>query len=478
MSASAVLTELTLRGVRPSGVCADSRCLQAGDLFIALPGTRHDGREFIADAVARGACAVLHAPGIAPEVPVPCLSVANLAQLAGPIADLILGQPSQRLWLCGITGTNGKTSVSSFIAQIMNAWDCRCALIGTLGYGIPPQLCPSPNTTPDAVRLHNLMAEFVRQGASACTMEVSSIGLDQGRVNGLSFDIAVFTNLSRDHLEYHGSMEAYAAAKRRLFECDDLAVRVVNLDDAFGRQLAAMGSGRSIGYTLEGREGADEVLEARALRCDGGGLSFELNGVHFHAPLIGRFNAANLLATIGALYASGEALTDIAEMTPRLLPPPGRLHTLGGGAAPLVVIDYAHSPDALEKVLLTLSESTVRRGGRLICVFGCGGGRDAGKRPQMGAVAERLAQRVIVTSDNPRHEEPRAIIEDILKGMRGRPEVQPDRAAAIHLAVGSANPADVVLIAGKGHEDYQEINGFRQPFSDLEVARAALEDRA
>ena len=394
MSPHAVLTELTLRGVRPTGIRADSRLLQAGELFIALPGAHHDGRAFIADAVARGACAVLHAPGTVPQVAVPCLPVANLPQLAGPLASLLLGEPSHRLWLCGVTGTNGKTSVSHFVAQIMNAWECKCALIGTLGYGFPPQLVAGANTTPDAVSLQHLLAGFVRDGATSCAMEVSSIGLDQSRVDGVAFDVAIFTNLSRDHLEYHGSMAAYAAAKRRLFEFPDLGAVVINLDDAFGRELAAACSGqpRSIGYTLEGRSGGDETLAAEGLDFDDRGLSFRLRGVRFHAPLIGRFNAANLLATIGALYAGGETLPDIAEMTPRLAPPAGRLQTLGGDDGPLVIIDYAHSPDALEKALTSLRETATRRGGKLVCVFGCGGERDAGKRPQMGAIAEALAE--------------------------------------------------------------------------------------
>lgn len=477
MSPHAVLAELTLRGVRPTGIRADSRLLQPGELFLALPGARHDGRDFIADAVARGACAVLYSPGTVPDVAVPCLPVEHLPQLAGPLADLILGQPSHRLWLVGVTGTNGKTSVSSFIAQIMNAWECRCALIGTLGYGLPPRLTACPNTTPDAVSLQQLLAGFVREGATSCAMEVSSIGLHQHRVDGIAFDVAVFTNLSRDHLEYHGSMAAYAAAKRRLFEFPDLSAAVINLDDAYGRELAAAcrGRPRCIGYTLDGRSGGDETLAAEALVFDDQGLSFTLRGVRFRAPLIGRFNAANLLATIGALYAGGETLPDIAEMTPLLRPPAGRLQTLGGRDAPLVVIDYAHSPDALEKALCTLRETATRRGGRLICVFGCGGERDAGKRPQMGAIAEALADRTVVTSDNPRREDPQAIVDAILAGMRHRPSVQVERSAAIRLAIAESAAQDVVLIAGKGHEDYQEIGDVRVPYSDHDVARAALE---
>lgn len=381
--------------------------------------------------------------------------------------------------MIGVTGTNGKTSVTQWIAQALTARGRKCALVGTLGNGFPGALVPGPNTTPGAHVLREFLPESVRQGARACAMEVSSIGLHQNRVAGLRFDVAVFTNLTRDHLEYHGTMEAYAAEKAKLFAWPGLRAAVLNLDDAFGRELAGRLRGRvlTIGYTLEDERGADTVLRAAALAETGAGLSFALDGIRFEVPVVGRFNAANLLAVIGALLAGGEKLADIAGALKHIVPPPGRMQPVGGENAPLVVVDYAHSPDALEKVLTTLRGTATARDGRLVCVFGCGGDRDPGKRPQMGAIAERLADAVVVTSDNPRGENPQAIIEQILAGMTVQPVVEPDRATAIHVAIAQAGERDVILLAGKGHEPYQEIAGVRIPFSDLDCATSALAGR-
>jgi UDP-N-acetylmuramoyl-L-alanyl-D-glutamate--2,6-diaminopimelate ligase len=479
--AQTLLGDLQAHGVNATRLAVDSRRVQPGDVFLALPGTHVDGRAFIADAIARGAAAVLAEAGlkVGADGTVPIVAVENLAVHAGEIAHLVYGRPSEQLWLCGVTGTNGKTSVSQWIAQAMAAFDCKCGVIGTLGNGFPPNLDESPNTTPDAVSLHATLARFVREGAVACAMEVSSIGLDQGRANGAHFDAAVFTNLTRDHLEYHGTMAAYGAAKAKLFEMPGLNAAVLNLDDPFGVELAARLKGRvpTIGYTLADAGGTDRVLRATGLTQTGLGTSFALDGVHFSAPVIGRFNAANLLAVIGALLAGDESLQDIAAVLPRIAPPPGRMQTLGGADAPLVVVDYAHSPDALEKALATLRETAVARGGRLVCIFGCGGDRDAGKRPQMGAIAERLADRVVVTSDNPRSEEPQAIVAAILAGMQTRPAVEADRGAAIRAAITQADARDVILLAGKGHEPYQEIAGVRLPFSDRATASDALAQR-
>lgn len=479
--AAELLADLRARGVTPTGLALDSRRVAPGDVFLALPGAHADGRRFIADALARGAAAVIceRDGGMPAASPAPTIEVEHLAEHVGAIAHLVYGRPSEQLWLCGVTGTNGKTSVSQWIAQAMNAFDCKCGVIGTLGLGFPPALEAGPNTTPDAVTLHTMLARFLREGAVACAMEVSSIGLDQGRVNGAHFDVAVFTNLTRDHLEYHGTMEAYGAAKAKLFDWPGLGSAVLNLDDPFGRELAARLAGRvrTIGYTLEGREGADTVLRATDFAETDDGLAFTLDGIRLAAPVVGRFNASNLLAVTGALLAGDEALADIAAVLPRLAPPAGRMQPVGGRDEPLVVIDYAHSPDAIEKVLKTLRVTAASRGGRLVCVFGCGGERDPGKRPQMGAIAERLADRVVVTSDNPRGEEPQAIIAAILAGMKGSPAVEPDRAAAIDQAVRTADARDVILLAGKGHEPYQEIAGVRLPFSDLDNAKSALAGR-
>ncbi len=475
----AILAELAARGIPVTGLCADSRAVRPGDVFVAMPGYRSDGRNYIGDAVRSGAAAVLYEPGIEIDFAVPAIAVPGLAALSGEIAHLVYGRPSEQLWMAGITGTNGKTSVSQWIAQAMNLFDCPCAVIGTLGNGFPNKLAESANTTPDAITLHRLLAGFVEHGAVACAMEVSSIGLDQNRVAGASLDVAVFTNLTRDHLEYHGSMEAYGAAKAKLFDWPGLGAAVVNLDDPFGEQLDARLTGRvrTIGYTLTGKVSRGETLAAQDLTMTAAGIAFTLNGVRIEAPVVGRFNASNLLAVIGALLAGDETLADIGGALPRLTFPPGRMQAVGGEDAPLVVIDYAHTPDALEKALGSLRETAAARGGKLACVFGCGGERDPGKRPMMGAVAERLADRILLTSDNPRDEDPAAILADIAVGMQAKPEIEPDRARAIEIAIEAADARDVILLAGKGHERYQEVAGVRHPFSDIDHARAALESR-
>ncbi|CAB1370244.1 UDP-N-acetylmuramoyl-L-alanyl-D-glutamate--2,6-diaminopimelate ligase [Denitratisoma oestradiolicum] len=481
--AAKILIQLTDLGVRVRRLCADSRRVEQGDVFVAYPGAHADGRRFMVDAVARGAAAVLCEPAGAEPLPVlgvPVLPVPQLAAQVGHLAHLVYGRPSEQLWLAGVTGTNGKTSVSHFIAQALAELGRPCALIGTLGNGFPGALVSSPNTTPDAITLHQALADYRDQGARACAMEVSSIGLDQGRVAGAHFAVAVFTNLTRDHLEYHGSMDAYAQAKARLFELPGLRAAVLNLDDALGRQLAQdlRGRLRTIGYTLEqGSGGTDELLGATDLELHSG-LDFRVNGLPARAALVGRFNVANLLAVLGALRAADIPLDEALAVLPRLRPPAGRMESQGGGRHPLVVVDYAHSPDALEQALMTLKETARERGGRLICLFGCGGERDPGKRPLMGAVAERLADRVVLTSDNPRSESPEAIIAAICTGMAATPEIELDRRRAVRRIVAESAATDVILVAGKGHEPYQEIAGVRQPYSDAEQVRLALETRS
>lgn len=476
-----VLTHLDAMGVRPAAIAADSRRVTPGSLFLAYPGERTDGRRHIAEAIVQGAAAVLwENEGFDwnPDWQVPNLPVAGLRAQAGCIASEFYGHPVAGLWSIGITGTNGKTSCSHWLAEALTRLGRRTALVGTLGNGFPGALAPAHNTTPDAVLLHGMLAQYRREGASCFTMEVSSHGLSQGRVNGMRFDVAVFTNLSRDHLDYHGNMEAYGRAKRQLFEWPGLAHAVINADDDFGaallRTLPRAGL-RLHGYGLQSGE-----IRGRNLRLDDAGLTMDVSlpggDVRLEAPqLLGRFNAYNLLAVLAALLASGVAADAAVRVLREVAPVAGRMQRLGGGSVPLVVIDYAHTPDALEKVLLALREQTR---GRLVCVFGCGGNRDRGKRPLMGEVASALADEVVVTSDNPRHEDPHAIIDDIVAGMRGNYRIEADRAAAIHEAVGAAAAGDVVLIAGKGHEDYQEIGSRRLPFSDLDVARRVLEDRA
>ena len=480
-----------------SRMVTDSREVRRGDTFIAYPGEKSDGRQFIADAIARGANAVIWEERNFSWIEgwqVPNLGVADLRRKAGWLADVVYGAPSEKLWVVGVTGTNGKTSTSHWIARALSDSAKKCALIGTLGNGFPGDngragaLQATANTTPDAVRVHGLLAGYLRDGAQAVAMEVSSHALSQERVNGVRFDVAMFTNLSRDHLDYHGDMQSYAAAKRRLFDWQSLEYVVLNLDDAYGVELAEQLQdtvAEVIGYGLS--DAALQLAERLGLRMVYGNL-LEMNGqglciaVHsswgaaqLECALVGRFNAANLLGTLAVLLVSDIALNDAVHSLGKVQSVPGRMQRLGSVHQPTVIIDYAHTPDALEKVLQALREVNLATGGKLICVFGCGGDRDRGKRAMMGIVAEKYADHCIVTSDNPRSENPHDIIAEIASGMNGNNhQIIADRAAAIQCAIGSAGQGDTVLIAGKGHEDYQEISGVKYPFSDLLVAQQAL----
>ncbi len=486
----AILQQLDKLGVQAKNLSADSRDVAAGDVFVAFPGARVDGRRFIADAVANKAAAVLWEQQGAPmaDLAVPNIGVDNLQALSGYLAHLVYGRITEKLRMVGVTGTNGKTSVSQWIAQAFELLGTRCAVVGTLGNGFPGNLTESANTTPDAIALHRLFARYLAQGARAAAMEVSSIGLDQGRVNGVHFDIAVFTNLTRDHLEYHGSMAAYAEAKKKLFHTPGLRVAVLNLDDALGRELCgelAESGVQRIGYTLHAQPGdaqkVDALIAARDIAATPCGLSFQVStpqgDAEIQAPLVGEFNVANLLAVLATLLAADVPLAQAAVVLARLTPPPGRMQILGGEQAPLAVVDYAHTPDALEKALTALRKTARVRGGRLVCVFGCGGERDPGKRPMMGAVAARLADVVVLTSDNPRGEDTLAILAEVAQGAPAA-RIVADRAVAIHEALSLADVRDVVLIAGKGHETYQEIAGRRLPFSDVAQVHAVLAVRS
>ena len=475
-----ILDRLAALGIEPAGAADDSRQVQPGDLFIAYPGDLADGRRYIADAIARGAVAVLWQPGgdFAWDAAwrLPNLAGDNLRSLAGPIAHELFGRPTEGLSLVAITGTNGKTTVSQWIAR---AHPQRCAVVGTLGAGFPDALTDTGFTTPEATTLMRWLAGFRSRDARACALEASSIGIEEGRMNGARVDVAVFTNFTRDHLDYHGSMEAYAAAKERLFHWPRLRAAIINLDDALGLRLfKAAGAAKVIGYTIgEGHQNLVPVIRAENLEHTANGQSFTLvlptGRAEVATCLVGRYNVSNLLAVAGVLHDAGLAVADVAARLAALVPPPGRMERLGGDGEPLVVVDYAHSPDALENALAALREVADARGGRLTVVFGCGGDRDRGKRPLMGEVATRGADAVIVTSDNPRREDPAAIIADILPGAPGARVIE-DRAAAIRTAVTEAAASDVVLLAGKGHEPYQERNGVRAPFSDVEQARTAL----
>ena len=475
---------LSRLGIAGRRLTADSRQVKPGDVFAAYQGDRMDGRKFIAQAIAAGANAVLwEREGFEwnAEWEVPNLPVDGLRDKVGEIASQVYGEPSRQLRTIGITGTNGKTSCCHWIAQCLTELGRKTAMVGTLGNGFSGALAPSANTTPDAVSLHALLRDYLAEGAKCVAMEVSSHGLAQGRVNGVHFDIAVLTNLSRDHLDYHGDMASYAAAKAGLFAWPELQYAVLNMDDPFGVELAGkLGcSGvQTVGYSLEGEhEGCRFAVLARDLVADAEGVRFKAvtpwGTAQLSSKLLGRFNASNLLAALAVLLVSGIALEDAVRELGKVESVAGRMQRLGGEGKPLVVVDYAHTPDALEKVLGTLREIMGGKN-RLICVFGCGGERDRGKRPLMGAVASRLADSVIVTSDNPRGEDARAIIDEIIAGMGANYHVIDDRAAAIDAAVRGAQPDDVVLIAGKGHEDYQEIKGVKWPFADAAVAQRIL----
>ena len=469
---------------RPARITADSRAAGASVAFAAYPGAQHDGRAFIADAIARGAAAVLwETRDFAWDArwQVPQVGVADLKQRLGAIASAVYAHPSRTLWMVGVTGTNGKTSCAHWTAQALARCGRRTAFVGTLGSGFIAALEGSRNTTPDVCLLHEWFARWRDQGATAVAMEVSSHGLDQGRVNGVAFDVALFTNLTRDHLDYHGTMAAYGAAKAKLFDLPGLQASVVNAADAFGRELIAKLRARGQRVISYGAPDADIVAAKVATTATGMDIDVATptGGGRLATRLAGAFNVQNLLGVLGVLLESGIALPDALAALSEVTPPPGRMERLGGGSRPTVVLDYAHSPDALEKVLTALRPSV--GAGALVCVFGCGGERDRGKRPQMGEVAGRLADRVVVTSDNPRGEDPQRIVDDIVPGLaasRAAWSVVLDRATAIGEAIAAARAGDVVVLAGKGHEDYQEVNGARLPFSDRAAAEAALSRRS
>ena len=482
-------------------LASDSRRIGAGDVFFAYPGDAGDGRAFIAKAIEQGAAAVVYDDtGFAWDAAwnVPHLGVAQLKQHAGPIAHACNGMPDSAMFTVGVTGTNGKTSCAVWLGQAFARLGETAAVIGTLGVGLfrgrgEVDYDSTGYTTPDAVLLAQKLSEAREAGATALAIEVSSIGLAQGRTAGMHFDVALFTNLTRDHLDYHGDMESYEAAKRMLFEWQGLKTAVLNLDDPAGLRLvhhlqARFGNALAItGYTLHDAVTQPDLagvsmLRASQFKSRHAGTDFHLEsplgGATVKTQLVGHFNISNALAVLGALLAKGVALRAAVDAIESLTPAPGRMQQVGGQDAPMVVIDYAHTPDALEKTLATLKQVAQERGGELWCVFGCGGDRDPGKRPQMGAIAQ-IARHVLVTSDNPRSEEPASIIAQIVAGMDANHpsstfQAIEDRAAAILSAVRHAARPDVILVAGKGHEPYQEIKGRRMPFSDAEHAQLAL----
>ncbi len=493
-----------IRQAAPQGrLVSDSRKVLAGDVFFAYPGEASDGRAFIGVAVEQGAGAVVYDGrdfAWNPAWNVPHLAVADLKMNAGPIAHACLGMPDAAMFTVGVTGTNGKTSCAVWLGQAMARLGFPTAVIGTLGVGLfkgraEPGFDVTGYTTPDAVLLAAKLASVRDAGATALAIEVSSIGLEQGRVLGMHFDVALFTNLTRDHLDYHGDMASYEAAKVKLFEWPGLKAAVLNLDDAAGARLLAHLRGREgapalTAYTLHDRATQPDIdgvamLRASQFKSRNSGTDFHLDSPWGSATvktqLVGHFNVSNALAVFGALMAKGVALRAAVDAIEALTPAPGRMQQVGGQDAPMVVIDYAHTPDALEKTLLALRQVAQERGGQLWCVFGCGGDRDPGKRSQMGAISQ-IARHVLVTSDNPRSEDPAAIIAAIVAGMdAAHPDSTfqaiEDRAAAILSAIKHAAKPDVILLAGKGHEPYQEIKGRKMPFSDADHAALALAAR-
>lgn len=469
-----------------TGLAIDSRLVRPGDLFFACQGQQTSGHRFADEAVRAGAVAVAYETSSQPPLvdDVPLIGVTNLSQQLGAIAERFFAYPSRDLFVIGVTGTNGKTSCTQFLAQTLDRPAARCGVLGTLGNGFYGQLHAANNTTPDPIVLHATLAQMRTLGAQTVAMEVSSHGLEQGRVNGVQFDAAVFTNLTRDHLDYHGDMASYGQAKRRLFAMPSLRYAILNRDDPFSEELlsALTPAVEVIGYGLTQRTDERRVTVWGELqRMDRHGFVMHVttpwgSGV-LRSGLLGRFNASNMLATLSVLLVMKIPLDEALEKLAHVTTVPGRVESFGGkNSRPLVVVDYAHTPDALQAVLQALRDHC---SGQLWCVFGCGGDRDQGKRPLMGAIAEELAEYVILTDDNPRHESAETIIADIVRGMRRPPaHILRDRAAAISYAINHAQADDVVLIAGKGHEEYQQVGDTRLAFSDRQHVQAQLREVA
>ncbi len=462
---------------------ADSRRVKPGDGFLAWPGAANDARRFVPEVLAAGAAACLvEAEGaqidsLADDARVAIY--AGLKSAAAPIAAAFFAEPSLELSVVAVTGTNGKTSTAWWMAQALSQLGQHCAVVGTLGIGEPGALVFNGLTTPDPVLFQEQLRCLVDEGFVACAVEASSIGMEERRLDATQIHTAIFTNFTQDHLDYHGSMAAYWAAKEQLFYWPGLQAAVVNIDDTQGAELATVLATEKLDVWTVSCTGPAR-LTARSIQYGLDSLSFEVvegeTVCQVTAPVVGEFNVSNLLGVIGALRSLGLPLKAIAAVCATLTAVPGRMETLTAEAAPLVVIDYAHTPDALEKTLQALKPQAQSRGGKIWCLFGCGGDRDASKRPLMGAVASRHADYTVLTSDNPRSEKAGDIMAQILAGMPASAAVlqQPDRALAIAAALQQARPQDVVLIAGKGHESYQDIHGVRRPFSDRAQAELAL----
>lgn len=461
----------------------DSRAIVGGELFVAVPGLSSDGRDFIADACKRGAVAVLAESSDDYALPVDCMDrpvihVEGLQKKVGFLANRYYRQPSEKVKVMGVTGTNGKTSCCWFLSQVMNRLDTPCAVMGTLGKGMPGQLESSVNTTADVLSVHRYVAEVGQQNIPALAMEVSSHGLDQGRVDEMTFEVALFTHLSRDHLDYHHTFEEYAKAKAKLFSHCKFRYAVIGKDDAYSRLMLESCPADSNITTWSLEDSTADVYASNII------LAPEGISANIHTPwgesslntvLLGRFNLENLLSVIAVLGVQGYALADILAAMKDLETVPGRMQRFGGGDQPLVLVDYAHTPDAITSVLTSLREHGA---GKLGCLYGCGGDRDRGKRPEMTRAALAGADYVVLTSDNPRTESPESIVADALEGISDEDQkkitVVVDRAKAIASAIADAKAGDILVVAGKGHENYQEVNDIRHPFDDSEQVQKAL----
>ena len=467
------LTDSKFNDVTVTGIRLDSRAVRPGDLFCAYPGTVADGRDYIGDALASGAAAVIYESVGRPPLQAHAgvVPVAGLRNKLGRIAARFFAHPSQTLRVIGVTGTNGKTTCTHLLAQALEQMDVKCGLIGTLGAGFLDELRPMSTTTPDPVTLQAELRRMADAGATHVCMEVSSHALDQGRVVGVEFDAAVFTNLTHEHLDYHQDMQRYGNAKADLFTFRSLTLAILNQDDPFSAHLEACTHAPVWKYGVEGGD-----VCARTVNPQDTGITVVLKtpqGVlTIHSALIGRINALNLAAVATVLLAFGREYTQVGSALERVQPVPGRMELFRSrGDLPCVIVDYAHTPDALHQALSSIREHSR---GRLWCVFGCGGDRDRDKRPMMGEVAETLADRVVLTDDNPRNEAPQVIIDAIIDGMRRRPTVIHDRKQAIQWAINNASAGDWVLVAGKGHETEQIGNSGRVSFSDRAVVHASL----
>lgn len=469
-----------------SNITDDSRAVTANSIFLAYPGGHVDGRQFIEMAIQKGATCIIYEVQGAWQPPqikgVEFHGIDHLREKAGQIAAEFYGEPAKKLQMMGVTGTNGKTSIANFIAQGLAQYHKKCAILGTAGNGFLPNLQKSSHTTLNPVLLQKTLAEFVKQNAAYVAMEVSSHALDQGRVNGIEFETAIFTNLSRDHLDYHATMEAYFAAKSKLFHFPNLKYAVINYDDEYGEKLTQQKIDAQIFlYSAQNKihSTLPTIAAEKITQTDRGFVAQVVSPWgrgKFESQLLGEFNISNVLAVLSSLCLSGVPFFDALFYISNLKPVAGRMQLLGGDDQPRVIVDYAHTPDALEKALLAMK---AHARGQVICVFGCGGDRDRGKRPLMAQIAEKLAEQIILTNDNPRSENPEAIAAEIQKGFTdvNKVKIILDREKAIQTAVQTAGKNDMVLVAGKGHEDYQIIGTQTFPFDDAKMVQKALDEK-